>query len=343
MLDIFSQSGNRSFVIAEIAQAHDGSLGMAHAYIDAAAEAGVDAIKFQTHIATAESTLDEPFRVKFSLQDETRYAYWRRMEFSLEQWQGLKEHAREKGLFFLSSPFSLAAVELLEKVGVPAWKIGSGEVVSGDIMEAVIETGKPILISTGMSSYAELDELVKRFRSNHVPFTLLQCTSKYPVDFAEVGLNVMQEMRRRYGCPVGLSDHSGSVFPALAAMAQGADIIEAHIVFDKGMFGADTRASLTVADFAHLAAARDAFHRMRANPVEKDAMAQNMALMREMFSKSLAPARDLKAGEVLMEALLAAKKPGGGIPLNQKNDFVGKKLKKDVPQNRLLRWEDIDG
>jgi len=132
--------GDRSpcFIIAEVGQAHDGSLGMAHAYIDAAAEAGVDAIKFQTHIAEAESTTDEPFRVKFSMQDDTRYEYWRRMEFTFDQWQGLSRHANEKGIVFLSSPFSIQAVALLEKLAVPAWKVGSGETVSGDTISAIL-------------------------------------------------------------------------------------------------------------------------------------------------------------------------------------------------------------
>ena len=116
----------KCFVIAEIGQAHDGSLGNAHAYIDAIANTGADAVKFQTHIASAESTKDEPWRVKFSLQDETRYDYWRRMEFSKEQWVGLKKHADDKGLLFLSSAFSIEAFELLQRVGVSAWKVASG-------------------------------------------------------------------------------------------------------------------------------------------------------------------------------------------------------------------------
>src|ERR1043166_8013571 len=114
-------------IIGDVAQAHDGSLGTAHAYIDAIARAGADAVKFQTHMAAAESTPGEPWRGKFSQQDESRYAYWKRMEFTAEQWLGLKQHADEKGLLFLSSPFSLEAVELLTRVGVPAWKIASGE------------------------------------------------------------------------------------------------------------------------------------------------------------------------------------------------------------------------
>ncbi len=330
-----------SFIIAEIAQTHDGSLGLAHSYIDAAADLGADAVKFQTHIADAESTLDEPFRIKFSSQDATRYDYWKRMEFTSEQWQGLADHCSKKGLFFLSSPFSIQAVELLEKIGVPAWKIGSGEAVSGDILDAVLGTGKPVLASTGMSTFLEIDALVGSFRKKETSFALFQCTSKYPVDLSEIGLNLIQEMKKRYACPVGLSDHSGSIYPALAAMAQGADIIEAHIVFDKRMFGPDTPASLTVDEFKLLTQARDAFHKMNSNPVNKDKMADCMQEMRGMFGKSLAPIKDLSAGTMLTHDLLTAKKPAAGIPADQKDTIVGKKLKNDVSKKRLLRWEDI--
>ena len=117
----------RCYVIAEVAQAHDGSLGMAHAFVDAAAAAGADAVKFQTHIAAAESTPAEPWRVRFSPQDASRYDYWRRMEFSETQWEGLRRHADDRGIGFLSSPFSLEAVALLTRVGVAAWKVASGE------------------------------------------------------------------------------------------------------------------------------------------------------------------------------------------------------------------------
>src|SRR5262249_4322806 len=122
--------GHPCLVVAEVAQAHDGSLGAAHAYIDAVAKTGVDAVKFQTHIAAAESTAAEPWRVKFSLQDKTRFDYWRRMEFTPEQWQGLRQHAHEKNLIFLSSAFSGEAVDLLTRLDVPAWKVGAGEITN---------------------------------------------------------------------------------------------------------------------------------------------------------------------------------------------------------------------
>src|SRR2546425_12153090 len=147
----------RCLIIGEVGLAHDGSLGYAHAFIDEVARAGADAVKFQTHIASAESTLAEPFRVKFSRQDATRYDYWKRMEFSEEQWRGLAQHARVKNLLFLSSPFSLEAVDLLERVDTPMWKVASGEVGNLPLLDRLIATGKTIILSSGMSGLAQLD------------------------------------------------------------------------------------------------------------------------------------------------------------------------------------------
>src|SRR5688500_6749139 len=146
----------RCLIIAEVGLAHDGSLGLAHAFIDDAARGGADAVKFQTHIASAESTPAEPFRVNFSRQDATRYDYWKRMEFTEVEWRGLAEHAAERGLLFLSSPFSIEAVELLTRVGMPMWKIASGEVGNRPLLDAVVATGRPVLLSSGMSGMSEL-------------------------------------------------------------------------------------------------------------------------------------------------------------------------------------------
>src|SRR3990170_846507 len=161
----------RCLIVGEVAQAHDGSLGTAHAFIDAIANAGADAVKFQTHIAAAESTPAEPWRVIFSQQDATRYDYWKRMEFTEEQWCGLKKHADERGLKFLSSPFSIEAVELLTRVGVAAWKVASGEVSTTPMFERMAATGLPIFLSTGMSPLNEIDAAVELVQARGLPLT----------------------------------------------------------------------------------------------------------------------------------------------------------------------------
>ena len=222
------QSGptGKALIVAEVAQAHDGSLGLAHAFIDAVAAAGADAIKFQTHIASAESTVHEPWRVKFSRQDATRYDYWKRMEFSEEQWFGLKTHAEERNLKFLSSPFSIEAVELLTRVGVAAWKVASGEVNNEPMFVAMAASRLPMILSSGMSTIAELDAAVGRVKAAGLPLTLLQCTSMYPTPPEKIGLNLIPFFRERYDCAVGLSDHSGTLYAGLAAAAIGIDALK---------------------------------------------------------------------------------------------------------------------
>lgn len=331
-----------AFIIAEIAQAHDGSLGTAHAYIDAVAETGADAIKFQTHIAAEESTLDESFRIKFSRQDATRYDYWKRMEFTEEQWTGLAKHARDRGLIFLSSAFSVKAVEMLRRVGMPAWKIGSGEVMSKELLAAMAVNGSPVLLSTGMSDFSEVETAVSRIRENGLSFAIFQCTTKYPNSLEEVGLNVIDELRERFNCPVGLSDHSGTVFPALAAMATGADLIEIHVTFSKRMFGPDVLSSITIEELKFIADARDAFYRICNNPVEKNDMAASLAETRSLFTKSLAPNRPLSKGTIIREDMLTLKKPGTGIPGQELKNIVGRRLIRDITPDRILKWTDLE-
>ena len=244
--------GRGCIVVAEVAQTHDGSLGMAHAFIDAIAEAGADAVKFQTHIAAAESTPGEPWRVKFSTQDATRYEYWKRMEFTEEQWGGLRKHAEEAGLWFLSSPFSAEAADLLDRVGVAAWKVASGEVGNLPLLERLVRDGRPVLLSSGMSSLEELDAAVQVVRRQGRPLAVLQCTSAYPCTPEQVGLNLIPELRERYGCAVGLSDHSGTIYAGLAAITLGIEALEIHVTFSREMFGPDVPASVTMEELRHL-------------------------------------------------------------------------------------------
>jgi N,N'-diacetyllegionaminate synthase len=328
-------------IIAEVAQAHDGSLGAAHAYIDAIAQAGADAVKFQTHIAAAESTLREPWRVKFSLQDVTRFEYWQRTGFSEDQWAGLRAHAVERGLLFLSSPFSLEAAELLRRVGVSAWKIASGETSHPALFDFVAGTGLPILLSTGMSGMAEIDRAVERLRHRVADLTLLQCTTAYPCPPDKVGLNLLQVFRARYGGKVGLSDHSGSIYAGLAAVALGADALEVHVTFSRECFGPDVPASLTTSELAQLAAGARAIGRMLAHPVDKDALAREAAPARAIFGKSVVARVPLGAGSVLREADLALKKPGTGLAPERLPELVGRTLVRALAADESIQETDL--
>ena len=335
--------GHPALIVAEVAQAHDGSLGAAHAFIDLAADCGADAIKFQTHIAGAESTLDEPFRVNFSYEDTTRYGYWKRMEFAADDWAGLASHARETGLLFLSSAFSVEAVALLEALAMPAWKIASGEVGHRALVGAMLATGKPLLLSSGMSTYAELTETVRYVvdAAHRSPLAILQCTTRYPTPLEEVGLNVLHELRRRFDVPVGLSDHSADVLPPITAMALGASLIEVHMALDRHMFGPDTVASLLPAQLTELCRARDAIHTLLTHPVDKDALAGAFEGTASLFTRSLALKEAQKAGTVLSAGMVTLKKPGSGLREAELPTYLGRSLARNVGADRLLRPDDF--
>jgi N,N'-diacetyllegionaminate synthase len=336
-----SGSGTPCLIVAEVAQGHDGSLGLAHAFVDAVANAGAGAVKFQTHLAAAESTPGEPWRVKFSPQDASRYDYWKRMEFTEEQWQGLKQHADERGLKFLSSPFSLEAVELLTHVGVAAWKVASGEVSNLPMLECMAATGLPIILSSGMSPISELDTAVKLVKSHGLPLSVLQCTSAYPCPPEKVGLNLIPFFRERYDCWVGLSDHSGTIYSGLAAATLGIEVLEVHVTLSREMFGPDVPASVTTAELRQLVEGIRFIERMKAHPIDKNAVATEMAPLRSLFTKSVVARIDLPTGTLLQDEHLTLKKPGTGIPAARLPELIGRTLRRPVRADQLLHESDL--
>ncbi len=335
-------TGHPCFVVGEVAQAHDGSLGAAHAYIDAIAAAGADAVKFQTHIAAAESTAAEPWRVKFSRQDATRFDYWKRMEFTPEQWAGLRQHAMDKKLVFLSSPFSIEAMRLLTALDVPAWKVGAGEITNLPLIRAMAQTRRPVLLSSGMCTWEELDDAVGCARKEGSDVGVYQCTTAYPCPPESLGLNVMPELRARYGCPVGLSDHSGTIFAGLAAASLGANLLEVHVVFARECFGPDTPASVTVPELSQLMTGIRFIDKALSNPVDKEANAAKLQALRNTFGKSLVATRALPAGLVLGDAEITLKKPGTGLPAKKLEAVLGRKLRRALAADEQVKEEDLE-
>ncbi|UOK43791.1 MULTISPECIES: N-acetylneuraminate synthase family protein [Flavobacterium] len=332
----------KPYLIAEIGQAHEGSLGILHSYIDALATTGVQAIKFQMHIAEAESSIHEPFRVKFSLEDETRYDYWERMGFTLDQWKGIKAHCDEVGLDFICSPFSNLAVDWLEDIGVKYYKIGSGEVSNWLMLDKIAKTGKPIILSSGMSNYDELDKTVAFLKERKVAFSLLQCTTSYPTQPEQYGLNVIKELKERYNVSVGFSDHSSKIATNIAAVALGAEILEFHVVFDKRMFGPDTKSSLTLDEVSQMVSDVSMVYTALQNPVDKNNNEQ-FGNLKAIFEKSLAVNKELPKGHLLAFDDLETKKPKGfGMDATRFHEVVGKPLNKDLKKWDFLNEGDVD-
>lgn len=335
-------NSDKPYIIAEVSQNHDGSLGQAHAFIDAVKSTGADAIKFQTHIAEEESTPYEPFRVMFSYEDRTRYDYWQRMEFTEEQWVGLYEHATSVGLDFLSSPFSLKALEMLDRIGVPAWKFGAGEVFNSALVDAAIRTGKPLLLSTGLSTYSDIDAQVRRIEAGGNQYLLFQCVTAYPSTAEMIDIGLIGKLSERYGCRVGISDHSSTIYPSLAAVTLGAAAVEVHITMSPYMFGPDVKASVNIEQLKQIVEGSRFIAAMRKSSVDMGCLSTEKAKLREMFSKGLFAAIDLKAGTLLRKEMLAAKKPNIGVDSNQMDQLIGKKLVRDIEKNEPIMPGDVE-
>ena len=332
----------KPYYIAEIGQAHEGSLGILYSYIDALAITGVHAVKFQMHIAAAESSKHEPFRVKFSYEDATRFDYWNRMEFTLKQWKAIKQHCDGLGLDFICSPFSNLAVDWLEEIGVASYKIGSGEVTNLLLLEKIAQTGKPIILSSGMSSYFELDTTVAFLREKNVIFSILQCTTSYPTQPEQYGFNVIEELKSRYQVTVGFSDHSARVATNIAAVAFGAEILEFHVVFDRRLFGPDAKSSLTIDEISQLVTDCNMVYQAKQHPIDKY---DNAAFtdLKAIFEKSLAVNKDLTKGHILSLDDLEAKKPKGyGIDASKFQEVLGRKLNNNLNKWDFLKVEDLE-
>lgn len=333
----------KTYIIAEVGNTHEGSLGLAKCFIKAAAECGVDAVKLQTHIFEAESLPDAPNPPYF--KDETRKQYFERTAFTLEQWKELKRFSEEEaGVDFFSSPFSLEAVELLEQVGVNTYKIASGEVSNTPLLMKIAKTGKKVLLSSGMSSWKELDEAIDTLLSGGCGrLTVLQCTSEYPCPPEAGGLNILTELKERYGdsIEIGYSDHTLGAAVPIAAVIMGATVIEKHFTLSKQMYGSDAKNSTEPEEFKRIVEEIRNVEKALSYKIDKDEKVKSLGNMKFTFEKSIVAACDIKEGEKITEEMLAYKKPGDGIPAREYRDILGMKLNKSVMKNYKLKWEDL--
>jgi len=326
------------FIIAEIGQAHDGSIGIAHSFIDALADTGVDAIKFQVHIADAESSIHEKFRTNFSYQDKTRFDYWKRMEFTKVQWEGLKQHCDNEGIEFMASPFSVKAFDLLEKIGVKRYKIGSGEARNHLLLELISKTQKPIILSTGLTNQDDLEKIYSFLKNNNCEFSFLQCTTSYPTRPENWNLQRIKELKEKFNIPVGFSDHSGGINACLAATALGAQILEFHVTFDKRMFGPDALSSLTIDEVSSLVKGVREISLSLSHHSENEEL-ENLKVI---FGKSLAINKEIKKGYKITTSDLETKKPAGlGICPTEYSSLIGKEINKDLKEGQFINYTDF--
>jgi sialic acid synthase SpsE len=328
--------GPRVFVIAEIGNNHDGSARQAERLIEAAAEAGVDAVKFQTHIAEAEMLPSTPTPPHF---DEPRWEFTKRMELSKDDHARLKAFAEERNLVFFSSPFSVEAVELLEDVGAPAYKVASGELTNPPLLEAIAATGKPVLLSSGMSGMDDVERAAKTLRAKGSELLVMQCTSNYPCPPELVNLRAMVAMGERLGVPYGLSDHTPDVWTSVAAVALGAVAVEKHFTLSKRLYGPDHHASLTPEELARLVAGvREVEAALGSGLKERDPA---LDPARATFEKSIVARLCIPAGAVLEREMLTTKRPGNGISALRIGEVVGRTAAREIEPDRQLEEADL--
>lgn len=327
-------------VIAEAGVNHNGDPALSLALVDAAADAGADAVKFQTFSANALAVADAP---QAAYQRERAGAASQRamlaaLELPRSALEEASAHARERGLIFLSTPFDVESLELLVELGVPAIKIGSGDLTNLILVRAAAATGLPLLLSTGMANLEEIGAILDDIGDAEI--ALLQCTSAYPAPIEDANLRAIATLRDAFGRPVGYSDHTQGFTAAIAAVALGASIIEKHFTLDRSMDGPDHEVSLEPAELAAMVrSARDAHVALgdgakAARPVEADA--------RRVVRRSLVAARALPAGHRLAEADLAAKRPATGISPLQLDRVVGTVLRRAVVVDQVLTDDDVD-
>lgn len=332
---------SKNWIIAEIGSVHDGSFGNALKLIEAAAGAGANCVKFQTHIAEAETLASAPSPAYFT--SEGRFDYFQRTAFLLDQWGALADKAAELGVGFMSSPFSNEAVDLLESVDVGAYKIPSGEVTNLPMLEYIATKRKPVILSSGMSTWVELEKAVAAL-SGAKAICLMQCTSAYPCPPEKVGLNNLAEIKTRFpGLSVGYSDHTNGFAASVSAAAFGATLIEKHFTFSRLMYGSDAANSMEPIEFERFCdAVREAWS-IRSNPVDKDQLAHSeMAQMRTTFQKSIVAARDMSAGTIICAEDLRFKKPGKGISAAKWRDVMGRTLTTSVLKDHVFGTGDFE-
>lgn len=328
----------KCFIIAEAGVNHNGDMALATQLIDVAVDAKADAIKFQTFKAERLVTFDAPKAEyqKVSVgTDESQFEMLRRLELSYTDHQHLFEYCKNKGILLLSTPFDEKSADLLEELGIEAFKIPSGEITNIPYIEHISRKQKPLIVSTGMSNLAEVEAAVDTIvQTNNDSFALLHCVSNYPAIPSDTNLRAMDTLRYAFDAPVGYSDHTMGVEISIAAVARGAAVIEKHFTLDRNMEGPDHRASLEPHELKSMVTAIRNVE--VALGTGRKVAVQNELDTRNVARKSLVAANSLAAGTVLTESMIVAKRPGTGIAPSMKPLLIGRTIKQSISAGALF-------
>ena len=332
------------FVIAEVGVNHNGDIELAKRLIDVAADAGADAVKFQTFRAERVASTAAPkaaYQLETTDMTESQLEMLRRLELSPESHHELQAYCQKRGILFMSTPFDEESVDFLDELGVPAFKIGSGEITNWPLLEYIAAKKKPIILSTGMSYLSEVDEAVRVIRNAGCKqIALLHCVSNYPASPSDANLRAMETMRTAFRTPVGYSDHTLGIEVALAAVALGASVLEKHITLDRNLPGPDHKASLEPQELRSLIAGIRIVERALGNGLKIPVRSEEDS--RVIVRRSLAAARNIPKGTILRADMLKSLRPATGIPPTFTKFVIGRKARRDLAANQLITWSDLE-
>lgn len=326
-------AGRPTFIIAEGGINHNGDVDIAKEMIAEAAKSGADAIKFQTHLPECEMLPDAETA---DYVGESLFDLLKKVELSKDDHVALRDYASSKGIIFLSTPFCIEAVDMLEDLDVVAYKVGSGELTNWPLLKYIAKTGKPMIISTGMSTLEEIKESIEFIKGNNDQLAVLQCTSTYPCAYENVNLNVINILKNDFNAIAGLSDHSEGIYTSLAAIALGADIIEKHFTIDRNLPGPDQRASIEPSELKDLVKGARAIELALGST--KRVIDEEIAVQR-MARESVVSLVEILENTVIEKEMVGVKRPGTGIPAKLLDEVIGKKVTETIKAGVLLSWD----
>jgi len=332
------------FIIAEAGVNHNGKVDLARQLIDAAAAAGADAVKFQTFHAdniVTNTAKKAEYQKSTTSSNESQYEMIKNLELSDNIFQELSDYADSKGIIFLSTPFDEESVDLLDQIGVPAFKIPSAEITNFPLLKKIAEKKKPLILSTGMATLGEVEDAVNYVKTHGTEeIVLLHCTTSYPAPIKSVNLRVMNTLRCAFQIPVGYSDHTKGITIPIAAAAMGAQVIEKHFTLDRSLLGPDHQASLEPHELeAMVTAIRDVEFAL-GNEI-KCPNEEEMEI-KKVARRSIVAQKDLNAGEQLRENVLAIKRPGTGIEPKYFESVVHMKAKTAILKDQVITWDMVE-
>jgi len=331
------------FIIAEAGVNHNGSVDLALKLIDSAKASGADAVKFQTFRADKLATRTAhkaAYQERTTASEESQFEMLERLELDAGTHKRLIEYCHQVGIQFLSSPFDAESADLLAEMDIPLFKIPSGEITNLPFLDHVARKGRPIILSTGMSTLGEIEEALTVLRAaGNKPITLLHCVTEYPAPYAEVNLRAMNTLRVAFGLPVGYSDHTPGIEIPIAAAALGAEVIEKHFTIDRSLPGPDHAASLEPDELEKMVTAIRHVEAALGDGIKAPARCElpNISVAR----KSVVAARSLIAGQRLTSEDLDIKRPGNGIAPRLKPMLIGRTLSAGVEKDEVLRWDHL--